>query len=101
MTHLLNRFSLQAEKWNSAVTLALLFIWIAVIGCVVSSILSQPFDRRQRLFWIAAVVFLPGIGLLAYLPFAFHKEDLPHMFQRKPKHSKKRKDSSSAADTNG
>ena len=91
MSHLLTRFSLQAAKWNSSVALALMVVWIAVLGCIVSSILSQPFDQRQRVFWIALVTLLPVVGVLAYLPFAFRKEDLPHMFRRKSKHSSKRR----------
>ncbi len=98
MSHILNRFSLNAAKWNNSVALALAIIWIAVLGCVISSILAQPFDPRQRFFWIALVILLPGIGILAYLPFAFRKEDLPHIFLRKSKRSKKKKDSGSDDD---
>jgi len=98
MSHLLNRFSLQAAKWNGSVALALMVIWIAVLGCILSSILTQPFDRQQRIFWVAIVVLLPGIGVLAYLPFAFRKEELPHIFQRKTKHSKRRKQSTAESD---
>jgi len=91
---ILNRFSLHAAKWNDMVALGLILVWIMVIGCAISSILAQQFDRRQRIFWIAVVILAPGIGLLAYLPFAFNKEELPHMFQRKSKRSKDRKRSS-------
>jgi len=90
LTRILSRFSLQASKWNDGITFALLLIWMVVLGCIISSILAQPFDRRQRVFWIIIVVILPGLGVLAYLPFAFHKEDLPHMFQRKSKRGKHR-----------
>ncbi|MGA3169838.1 MAG: hypothetical protein ABSE62_02390 [Chthoniobacteraceae bacterium] len=98
MSHLLNRFSLQAAKWNGSVAFALVVIWIAVLGCILSSILTQPFDRQQRIFWVAIVILLPGIGVLAYLPFAFRKEELPHIFQRKVKHSKRRKQSTVDSD---
>ncbi len=86
----MTRFSLQAAKWNGSIAAALLLVWLVVLGCIISSILSQPFDRKQRIFWIAMVVLLPALGVLAYLPFAFHKEDLPHMFQRKSKRSRQR-----------
>jgi uncharacterized membrane protein YoaK (UPF0700 family) len=88
ITRILTRFSLQAAKWDGPIELALLLVWMAVLACVVSSIFSQAFDRKQRIFWIAVVVLLPALGLLAYLPFAFHSDDLPLMFRRKPKRSK-------------
>jgi len=90
MPHLLNRFNLHAAKWNGWTAFNLLFIWMLVLACVISSIVAQPFDRKQRIFWIAVVILLPGIGTLAYLPFAFRKEDLPQIFQRKSKHSRSR-----------
>ena len=91
MSHILNHFSLQAAKWNGLVFVALVMIWIAVVACVVSSILAQPFDRTQRLFWIAVVIVLPFVGILAYLPFAIRREDLPYIFarrKRRPRRSK-------------
>ena len=78
--------------------IALIVIWLAVLACIISSILTQPFDRRQRIFWIAMVVLLPGLGVLAYLPFTFHKEELPHMFQRKSSRSRRRENPSSDTD---
>lgn len=63
----------------------LAFIWVCVIGCVISSILSQSSDRNQRIFWIAIVVLLPVVGVLAYLPFACNRKDLPLIFMNKPK----------------
>jgi len=90
MSHLLNRFSLHAAQWNDYVPLAMIMIWIAVVACVISSVMAQPFDRQQRIFWMAMVILLPGVGVLAYLPFAFKKEELPLMFQRKSRHLKGR-----------
>ena len=89
MLHLLNRFSFQSANWNSLVILALVIIWVSVIACVISSILGQPFDRKQRIFWIAIVILIPPVGILAYLPFAFRKEDLPHIFLRHRKRPRK------------
>ena len=86
MTNLLNRFSLHATDWNVWVLVALILIWGCVVACVVSSILTQPFDRKQRVFWIALVVLVPIVGILAYLPFAFRKENLPLIFMRSQKH---------------
>ena len=89
MTNLLNRFSLHATDWNGWVLAALIMIWGCVVACVVSSILTQPFDRKQRVFWIALVVLIPIVGILAYLPFAFRKENLPLIFMRSQKHPRK------------
>jgi MFS family permease len=89
MHSLLDRFSLQSAEWTSGISIVILAIWMTVVGCIISSILTQPFDRRQRIFWISIVILVPGIGVLAYLPFAFRKEDLPPIFQRRLKRSKR------------
>jgi hypothetical protein len=68
----------------------LILIWVCVIACVVSSILSQGSDRTQRIFWIAIVVLLPVVGVLAYLPFACNRKDLPLIFLRKKPRPKRR-----------
>ncbi len=99
VTHILNHFSLQAAKWNGMVVFVLIFIWIGVLTCVVSSILAQPFERSQRIFWIALVILLPLFGILAYLPFSFRKEELPHLFFRKKKRAKKPKAHESNAES--
>ncbi len=91
MTSLLNRFSLHATDWNGWVGMSLVLVWICVIACVISSIFSQPFDIKQRIFWTAIVVLLPVIGILAYLPFAFRKENLPLIFMRNKKPRKDRR----------
>jgi MFS-type transporter involved in bile tolerance (Atg22 family) len=91
MSHILNHFSLQAAKWNSWTVVSLFLIWAGVVGCVISSIVTQPFDRKQRIFWIAIVVLIPFLGVLSYLPFAFRKEDLPRIFMRKSRSSKRPK----------
>ena len=91
MSSILSRFSFESAKWNSGVSLALITVWVAVLACIFSSILAQPFDRRQRVFWMAIVVLLPGIGVLAYLPFAFRKEQLPPIFHGMSKHRKQQR----------
>ena len=68
---------------------ALTVIWCSVVLCTISSIFAQPFDRRQRIFWIALVVLVPVLGILAYLPFALRKEEMPHIFMRKRKHTRR------------
>ena len=99
MSHLLNRFSLHASAWNDWVIVVLVFIWAGVVGCAIASVLTQPFDRKQRTFWIALVILLPFVGLLSYLPFAFNKEELPHMFLRKSRRHKKKKTSDANAES--
>ncbi|MGZ4961082.1 MAG: PLDc N-terminal domain-containing protein [Limisphaerales bacterium] len=66
----LNRFSLDAVKFNDQMFICLVAIWLVVIGTAISSIYSQPFSKKQRLFWILLVICLPVIGLLIYLPFS-------------------------------
>ena len=61
--------------------ICLIAIWIVVLLCSISSVLSQPFERNRRVFWIFAIILLPVVGLLAYLPFSFKREDLPQIFQ--------------------
>ena len=64
MSHILNHFSLQAAKWSTSVFLVLFLVWLTVVVCVFSSILTQPFERKQRIFWLLVVTLLPIIGVL-------------------------------------
>jgi hypothetical protein len=89
MHALLDRFNFQSARWPSGVSLIIFLIWMTVVACIISSILTQPFGPRQRIFWITVVVLLPGVGVLAYLPFAFRKEELPPIFQHRAKRSKR------------
>ena len=91
MTEFFQRFSLRAIKFNWQVITALLIIWVAILTCAISSIFAQPFSKRQRLFWLAIVIGVPLFGLLAYLPFSFKKEEMPHIFFVKSRKSKKRR----------
>jgi hypothetical protein len=83
MSELLNRFSLEAAKFNRQVFFSLLLIWIALVACAIVSINSQGFSERQRRLWIGIVVGVPLLGLLAYLPFSVRREDLPQVFLMK------------------
>ena len=85
MSELLNRFSLSSAKWNTEIALCLLALWLAIVGCAISSVCAQPFTAAQRRFWILVVIFLPIVGVLAYLPFSFRREDLPNAFMMKSK----------------
>jgi hypothetical protein len=70
MKDTLNRFSLDAVKFNDQMFICLVAIWLVVVGTTISSIYSQPFSKKQRLFWVLLVICLPVIGLLVYLPFS-------------------------------
>jgi len=75
---------------DPVVLLGLLAVWLIIIACVISSILHQPFTKKQRFFWIVFVVCVPMVGILAFLPFSFNKEEIPDIFlmkHKKKKHS--------------
>jgi hypothetical protein len=83
MSAILDRFSLEAAKFNGQIFLSLLLVWIAIIYCAILSINSQGFSERQRRLWIGVIVCVPLLGLLAYLPFSIRREDLPQVFLMK------------------
>lgn len=101
MSELLNRFSLSSAKWNEQVAISVLILWLAIVACAISSIMAQPFSSVQRRFWIGVVICLPIIGVLAYLPFSFRHEDLPHAFMRSAKDRSKRSGKRPGATTGG
>lgn len=83
MSEILNRFSLEAAKFNAQIFLSLLLTWIVVVACAVVSIRSQSFSERQRRLWMWIIICVPLLGLLAYLPFSVRREDLPQVFLMK------------------
>ena len=85
MSELIYRFSVDAVKLNKQVLLCSIVIWIAVVSCAVSSILNQPFSRKERMFWVLVILGLPLVGLLSYLPFSIQKENYPGLFNIKKK----------------
>ncbi len=99
MSEILNRFSLEAAKFNGQVFACLLLLWIAMVCCAILSINSQSFSERQRRAWRWIVIGVPLFGLLAYLPFSVRREDLPQIFllnlhkNRLPKKNQARLDS--------
>lgn len=88
---LLKKFSLSGGQFDSQIGWCVVLIWCIVLACTISSILSQPFNRRQRIFWIAVVICVPLIGVLAYIPFSFRTEDMPHIFLPKSRKSSTRR----------
>ena len=81
---------------NSTSIMVLLVIWLIISGCAISSILNQPFTKKQRFFWILFVLGAPLIGILAYLPFSFNKEEVPDIFLMKQKRGKKHSEGGSS-----
>ena len=90
ITSLTSRFSFQAMRIDSLVINILLALWLTITLCTISSILSQPFSKKQRLFWILLVVAMPLFGILAYLPFSINKDDVSDIFMMRHKKGKKR-----------
>lgn len=80
MTDIFNRFSLHAAKFSGQVWLCLAVIWLVVLACAITSIHAQSFSARQQRFWISMVIFIPLLGVLAYLPFSFRREQLAQLF---------------------
>jgi hypothetical protein len=70
MRESLNRFSLDAVKFNDQMLICLIAIWLVIIGTAISSIYSQPFSKKQRFFWVLVITCLPIFGILIYLPFS-------------------------------
>ena len=80
MSELLSRFTFQESKLTSQIWLVAVVLWLAILACTVSSIFAQPFNSKQRVFWILLVVCVPILGLLAYLPFSIRRDELPTAF---------------------
>ncbi len=80
MTDLIYKFSFDAAKANAQVTAMAIFLWLAVMACAISSVVSQQFSKKQRVFWLLMIVGIPLAGLLAYLPFSIQKENYPGLF---------------------
>lgn len=85
MSDVLYRFSFNAVKLDGQLGACVLTIWLLVLGCTVSSILNQPFSKKQRTFWLLVVICVPLIGLLWYLPFSIRKENYPGLFNTRKK----------------
>ena len=87
MGSLLNKFSFDETKIDWMIWLMLGCIWLVVAACGVGSVLTQRkrFTPKEVRFWILMIVFLPGIGLLAYLPNAMPRDGFTLLGQPKPK----------------
>ena len=89
MSELLNRFSFVTARITGEVAIFLLLIWAVILTCAISSVRAQPWSEGQRRFWVWVMICLPILGLLAYLPFSFRREDLPNHFMLRNKDARK------------
>jgi hypothetical protein len=80
MTDIFNRFSLDAIKWTDDVKAVVLILWLLVVLCGISSIISQPISRKNKVMWTLFILFVPLIGVLVYLPFSIRLENYPQLF---------------------
>ena len=80
MSEILSRFTYQETKMTSQIWVFATVLWLIVVVSAVSSILAQPFSKRQRTIWLAIVIGVPIFGLLAYLPFSIRRDELPTAF---------------------
>jgi len=101
MSELAYQFSLHAAKFTGQVWVCLGVIWLVVLACAFTSIQAQPFSARQQKFWISVVVFVPILGVLAYLPFSFQREHLAQLFFIRLKQDRPKKAASTATGSGG
>lgn len=80
MSSILDRFSLDAIKFDYQVLVGLVIIWLFTIGCALHSVHTQGFSRQRRVIWSLIIICLPVIGILLYLPFSFRLEHYPDLF---------------------
>jgi len=91
MSSLLSKFSFEPEKIQGKLWLVVLAVWLMLVVCTITSIYARPsrFTSRQKLFWLLAVILVPGLGVLAYLPFSYRSEGFNFMKKPKPTTSRK------------
>ncbi len=85
MQDFLSKFSLDAIKFDYQILVCLILIWLAVLGCAISSVMKQPIARRQKLIWIGVIVGIPLAGLFVYLPFSVRLDGHSQLWDWKPK----------------
>jgi hypothetical protein len=82
---LFDRFDFESAHVDARVVACLVFIWLVILACAISSIRSQGFSEGQQRLWIAVVTLLPIVGLLAYLPLSVKHDDMPHYLRFRSK----------------
>lgn len=101
MRQALERFTLDAAKFNWQVFVCLVLIWAVLVWCATVSIKSQNFSEHQRRIWLWLVVGVPLFGLLVYLPFSIRRDDLPQIFLLKWQKDREAKKLKKAASPKG
>jgi len=76
MYELLQRISFSGNSFDFKVAICLVALWVMVVGCTIWSIQSGSRTPVQKKMWIALVVFVPLIGILAYLPTCIDREQV-------------------------
>lgn len=54
---------------------AMALVWLVLVGNCVASIRQQPMEIRSRLMWILLIVFVPIVGMAAYLFYCLLQAD--------------------------
>lgn len=86
MSEILNKFDFHNPNLDGMFLTLVGIVWVIVVLCALSSVLSRPFRWWIKGFWMAMIVAAPLVGLLAYLPFSLKEELYPYLgFWRKPK----------------
>jgi hypothetical protein len=80
MSEILDRFSLDAIKFDMPVMAGMILAWLIVVACTVHSIWLHSKHKQTAIMWTLFVVFCPVIGLLVFLPFSFRLEHYPDLF---------------------
>lgn len=74
---ILNKFDFGNPKTGNEVLLFILAVWLMVVACTIWSILSQERSVTWKLIWIGVIVFVPLVGVAAYLPWSLTAETFP------------------------
>lgn len=80
MSEILDRFSLDAIKFDVPVLLGMIFAWLIVAGCAIHSIWMHSKNKSKAMLWTLFIIFCPIVGVLVFLPFSFRIEHYPDLF---------------------
>jgi hypothetical protein len=76
LSNFLSRFDFSHPNVTSEILFFVAILWLIVVSCTVWSVCLRMRGWPARFFWIAAVVFLPVVGVVAYLPFSMDHDAL-------------------------
>ena len=86
MKDILNRFSLESVKINSQTISIAVLLYCVLVACVIWSINTQPFNKKERSAWTLGVIFFGPFAILPYLVVAWQNAATGSLsFWRKPK----------------